>query len=231
MAKTQKADPAVNQVAEVVIASLKDAGQQQAKNNSMLETITRYVMGKAPTLGDATVDRKVNAQIPDKDTQAELKAGYMLHYGSNIKKPRYFIVTANDKQYVEQVSFEEMMKHEKLEKRQLTVDGVMAMTQAELNRLKDEEPSWLSLVQELKTSFNQYASNRFGDLIKKAIELRTPADEKRQRGKTKTFVEWEELHIEAILTKAKTVRNKSVVDDTLDYDLVLRKVKAYREAE
>ena len=231
MAKTQKADPAVNQVAEVVIASLKDAGQQQAKNNSMLETITRFVMSKAPTLGDATVDRKVNAQIPDKETQAELKAGYMLHYGTNIKPARYFIVTANDKQYVEQVSFEEMMKHEKLEKRQLTVDGVMAMTQAELNRLKEEEPSWLSLVQELKTSFNQYASNRFGDLIKKAIELRTPADEKRQRGKTKTFVEWEELHIEAILTKAKTVRNKSVVDDTLDYDLVLRKVKAYREAE
>ena len=231
MAKTQKADPAVNQVTEVVIASLKDAGQQQAKNNSMLETITRFVMGKAPTLGDATIDRKVNAQIPDKETQAELKAGYMLHYGTNIKPPRYFIVTANDKQYVEQASFEEMMKHEKLEKRQLTVDGVMAMTQAELNRLKDEEPSWLSLVQELKTSFNQYASNRFGDLIKKAIELRTPPDEKRQRGKTKTFVEWEELHIEAILTKAKTVRNKSVVDDTLDYDLVLRKVKAYREAE
>jgi hypothetical protein len=51
MAKTQKTDPAVNQGSEVVIASLKDAGQQQAKNNSMLETITRFVMGKAPTLG------------------------------------------------------------------------------------------------------------------------------------------------------------------------------------
>ena len=236
MAKGKQAAPEANQEAQTVVSlndeivSLKDAGQKQARSHSLLEKITRHVMGLAPTLGDNSLDNKVNNQIPDKAMQTELKDGYMIHYGEFLKPARYFVVTANDKQYVEQPSFAAMMEHEKLEKRQLTVAGVMGLTQAELNRIKDEEPAWCSLVQELKTDFNQYASNRFGDLIKKAKELRKPKKES-SRAPNKIFSVWEKEHLDAITTKIIAVRSKPVVDDTLDFDLVQRRIKAYWEAE
>ena len=236
MAKGKQAAPEANQEAQTVVSlndeivSLKDAGQKQARSHSLLEKITRHVMGLAPTLGDNSLDNKVNNQIPDKAMQTELKDGYMIHYGEFLKPARYFVVTANDKQYVEQPSFAAMMEHEKLEKRQLTVAGVMGLTQAELNRLKDEEPAWCSLIQELKTDFNQYASNRFGDLIKKAKELRKPKKES-SRAPNKIFSVWEKEHLDAITTKIIAVRSKPVVDDTLDFDLVQRRIKAYWEAE
>lgn len=236
MAKGKQAAPEVNQEVQAVVSlndeivSLKDAGQKQARSHSLLEKITRHVMGLAPTLGDNSLDNKVNNQIPDKAMQTELKDGYMIHYGEFLKPARYFVVTANDKQYVEQPSFAAMMEHEKLEKRQLTVAGVMGLTQAELNRIKDEEPAWCSLVQELKTDFNQYASNRFGDLIKKAKEIRKPKKES-SRAPNKIFSVWEKEHLDAITTKIIAVRSKPVVDDTLDFDLVQRRIKAYWEAE
>lgn len=236
MAKGKQAAPEANQEAQTVVSlndeivSLKDAGQKQARSHSLLEKITRHVMGLAPTLGDNSLDNKVNNQIPDKAMQTELKDGYMIHYGEFLKPARYFVVTANDKQYVEQPSFAAMMEHEKLEKRQLTVAGVMGLTQAELNRIKDEEPAWCSLVQELKTDFNQYASNRFGDLIKKAKEIRKPKKES-SRAPNKIFSVWEKEHLDAITTKIIAVRSKPVVDDTLDFDLVQRRIKAYWEAE
>jgi hypothetical protein len=236
MAKGKQAAPEANQEVQTVVSlndeivSLKDAGQKQARSHSLLEKITRHVMGLAPTLGDNSLDNKVNNQIPDKAMQTELKDGYMIHYGEFLKPARYFVVTANDKQYVEQPSFAAMMEHEKLEKRQLTVAGVMGLTQAELNRLKDEEPAWCSLIQELKTDFNQYASNRFGDLIKKAKELRKPKKES-SRAPNKIFSVWEKEHLDAITTKIIAVRSKPVVDDTLDFDLVQRRIKAYWKAE
>jgi hypothetical protein len=238
MAKGKQAAPEANQEAQTVvvslndeIVSLKDAGQKQARSHSLLEKITRHVMGLAPTLGDNSIDNKVNNQIPDKAMQIELKDGYMIHYGEFLKPARYFVVTANDKQYVEQPSFAVMMEHEKLEKRQLTVAGVMGLTQAELNRIKDEEPAWCSLVQELKTDFNQYASNRFGDLIKKAKEIRKPKNKESSRAPNKIFSVWEKEHLDAITTKIIAVRSKPVVDDTLDFDLVQRRIKAYWEAQ
>jgi hypothetical protein len=237
MAKGKQTAPEVNQEAQTVVSlndeivSLKDAGQKQARSHSLLEKITRHVMGLAPTLGDNSIDNKVNNQIPDKAMQTELKDGYMIHYGEFLKPARYFVVTANDKQYVEQPSFAVMMEHEKLEKRQLTVAGVMGLTQAELNRIKDEEPAWCSLVQELKTDFNQYASNRFGDLIKKAKEIRKPKNKESSRAPNKIFSVWEKEHLDAITTKIIAVRSKPVVDDTLDFDLVQRRIKAYWEAQ
>lgn len=237
MAKTKQTAPEVNQEAPTVvgldseIVSLKDAGQRQGQSYSLLEKATRYVMARSPALGDNTLDNKVNSHIPDKEMQAELKEGYMIHYGEFINKPRYFVITPDSQAYVEKASFAEMMEHEKLEKRQLTVAGVMALTQAELNRIKEEEPTWSAMVQELKTDFNAYASNRFGDMIRKAKLFRKPKKDDSTRSPNKVFSVWEAEHIEAILTKIKTVRNKPVVDDTLDYDHVLRKVKAYREAE
>lgn len=237
MAKTKQTAPEVNQEAPTVvglddeIVSLKDAGQKQGRSHFLLEKVTRYVMDRSPALGDNTLDNKVNAHIPDKAIQTELRDGYMIHYGEFVNKPRYFVVTPDSQAYVEKASFAEMMEHEKLEKRQLTVAGVMALTQAELNRLKEEEPTWSAMVQELKNDFNAYASNRLGDIIRKAKLFRKPKKDESNRSPNKVFSVWEDEHIEAILTKIRTVKNKPVVDDTLDYDHVLRKVKAYREAE
>lgn len=204
------------------IQSLRDAGFQQGKNVAQFADIVRFAMDRIPTLGDPSLDR--SDQI-DKDSKAELREGYMTYYHESVKPSRFFLIVDNN--LVEKTETE-WNETEGYEKRMLNVHVAFGMTQAAMNALKEDSPNYHALVQEVKTDFNAYVSNRLGDLIRKAKELRAKAlGLKRERAPTKVFTDWESETLESILTRVKTADTRGM-DPTADVERVKRAIAAYK---
>lgn len=222
MAKKPSAVPAVP---EVSVQSLADVGYQQGKNASGLETLTQFAMDRIHTLGDPTLDR---AEQIDKESRDELKKGYMTYFNEKIKPTRYFLIV--DSNIVEKPEAE-WNESEGYEKRTLNVHVAFGMTQAAMNELKESSPNYHGMVQELKTDFNAYASNRLGDLIRKAKELRAKKlGLKRERAPTKVFTDWEKEVLEGILTRAKNAESRGM-DPTASVEMVKKCIAAYLAAK
>jgi len=176
------------------IASLEDAGFQQCRTDARFSDITDYVMSQIPTLGDPTLNRSEQMRKEDRDS---LKVGYVNYYNEKVKPARYFVVA--DSNFVEK-SETEWNDHQG-EKRRLDVHVAFGIDQAGLTYLRENEKVWYGLVQDLKTDFNAFASNKIGELISKAKKIWAKRSGiKRDRSLTKVF----------------EVREKDVLDDLLD---------------
>jgi hypothetical protein len=206
------------------LQSLKDVGYQQGKTESNILTIARFAMSRIPTLGDLDASREDQM---NKEQREELRSGYMVYFNESVKFPRYFKVA--DGNLVESQDDDDYSNF-KGEKRKLDVHGVFAITQAAMNDLKSNDKVWYQLVQELRTDFNAYASNRIGDLIRKAKEIRrAQLGVKKERVQAKVFGVWLDETLDDILTRVRNADARGN-DSTADVELIKRKIAAFKAA-
>ena len=208
---------------DLKLQSLADVGYQQGKTESRIVDIAKFAMSRIPTLGDLNAPRD---EQMNKEQRDELKQGYMTYFNEAIKFPRYFRVT-EDKVLVEMVdnkAFEECTG----EKRKLDVHIAFAITQQAMNDLKSNDMTWYQMVQELKTDFNAYASNRIGDLIKKAKEIRRlQLGVKRERIQALAFEKYIEKTLDDMLTRARNAESRGN-DPTVDVERLKRQIAAFK---
>ena len=191
MAKNAKQ---VQSESAVSIASLEDAGFQQCSVDTQFVNVVDFAMSQIPTLGDPTLNRSEQMTKSDRDS---LKVGYINYYNEKVKPARYFVVADNN--FVEKTEAE--WNAFQGEKRRLDVHVAFGIDQAGLTYLRENEKVWYGLIQDLKTDFNAYASNKIGELISKAKKIWAKrAGIKRERSLTKVF----------------EVREKEVMEDLLD---------------
>lgn len=208
---------------DLKLQSLADVGYQQGKTESRIVDIAKFAMSRIPTLGDLNAPRD---EQMNKEQRDELKQGYMTYFNEAIKFPRYFRVT-DDKVLVEMVdgkAFEECTG----EKRKLDVHIAFAITQQAMNDLKSNDSVWYQMVQELKTDFNSYVSNRIGDLIKKAKEIkRLQLGVKRERIQALAFEKYIEKTLDDMLTRARNAESRGN-DPTVDVERLKRQIAAFK---
>ena len=208
-------------VPEVSLHSLTDAGFQQGKNTSALESIVRFVMSRVPTLGDPSVDR---ADQIDKESKEDLRKGYMSYYAASLKPNRYFLIVDNNLVEKQHAEWSETTGYEK---REFGVHIAFGFTQATLNDMKETNPDYYRMVMDLKTEFNAYVSNRLGDLIRKAKEIHAEnMGLKRERVPTKVFSVWEDETLKLILQRVKTADSRGN-DPSADVERVKRAIAAH----
>ena len=207
------------------IKSMKDAGYQHSKVSSRVDDIVTYIMGHAKNFGNPDIAR--SDQLTD-NQRNELKSGYMIHYGELSKgKERYYLTVDRNLVETDKESFE---KHNG-EKRKLNLSIAFGMTQAILNDAKKNDKDWYDLVQELKTDFNRYFSNRVKDLIDRAIEMyKVKHDIKRQRVQAFEFQVFEQKHMAELEKRVRNADSRGN-DPSADVALVKRRIAAYWAAK
>ena len=208
---------------DLKLHSLADVGYQQGKTESKLVDITKFAMSQIPTLGDLNASRNEQMTQEQRD---QIKQGYMTYYNEVVEVPRYFRVT-DDKVLVEMVdgkAFEECTG----EKRKLDVHIAFAITQQAMNDLKSNDSVWYQLVQDVKTKFNAYASNRIGELINKAKQIRrAQLGIKRERIQALAFEKYIEKTLDDMLTRARNAESRGN-DPTVDVERLKRQIAAFK---
>ena len=208
---------------DLKLQSLADVGYQQGKTESKLVDITKFAMSHIPTLGDLNASRNEQMTQEQRD---QIKQGYMTYYNEVVEVPRYFRVT-DDKVLVEMVdgkAFEQLAS----EKRKLDVHIAFAITQQAMNDLKSNDSTWYQLVQDVKTKFNAYASNRIGELINKAKQIRrAQLGIKRERIQALAFEKYIEKTLDDMLTRARNAESRGN-DPTVDVERLKRQIAAFK---
>ena len=208
---------------DLKLQSLADVGYQQGKTESRIVEIAKFAMTRIATLGD--LDSSRDEQM-NKEQRDELKQGYMTYFNEAIRAPRYFKLTG-DKVLVEMQDGKEFDAYVG-EKRKLDVHIAFAITQQAINDLKSNDSAWYQVVQELKTDFNAYASNRIGDLIKKAKEIRRlQLGVKRERIQALAFEKYIEKTLDDMLTRARNAESRGN-DPTVDVERLKRQIAAFK---
>ena len=206
------------------IASLSDAGFQQCSIDAKFVDVVGFAMSRIPTLGDPTLNRSEQMTKEDRD---ELKIGYLNYYNENVKPARFFVVA--DGNYVEKTE-KEWTEHNG-EKRRLDVHVAFAIDQAGLTDIRENDKVWYGLVQDLKTDYNAYASNKIGELISKAKKVWAKRlGIKRDRSLTKVFEVREKETLNDLLQKCITADSRKT-DATADVARTKRRIAAYFATE
>ena len=204
----------------VSIASLEDAGFQQCSVDTQFVNVVDFAMSQIPTLGDPTLNRSEQMTKSDRDS---LKVGYINYYNEKVKPARYFVVADNN--FVEKTEAE--WNAFQGEKRRLDVHVAFGIDQAGLTYLRENEKVWYGLIQDLKTDFNAYASNKIGELITKAKKIWAKrAGIKRERSLTKVFEVREKEVMEDLLDKCISADGRGN-DATADVARTKRRIAAY----
>lgn len=204
----------------VSIASLEDAGFQQCSVDTQFVNVVDFAMSQIPTLGDPTLNRSEQMTKSDRDS---LKVGYINYYNEKVKPARYFVVADNN--YVEKTEAD--WNAFQGEKRRLDVHVAFGIDQAGLTYLRENEKVWYGLIQDLKTDFNAYASNKIGELITKAKKIWAKrAGIKRERSLTKVFEVREKEVMEDLLDKCISADGRGN-DATADVARTKRRIAAY----
>lgn len=217
MAKNAKQ---VQSESAVSIASLEDAGFQQCSVDTQFVNVVDFAMSQIPTLGDPTLNRSEQMTKSDRDS---LKVGYINYYNEKVKPARYFVVADNN--FVEKTEAD--WNAFQGEKRRLDVHVAFGIDQAGLTYLRENEKVWYGLIQDLKTDFNAYASNKIGELISKAKKIWAKrAGIKRERSLTKVFEVREKEVMEDLLDKCISADGRGN-DATADVARTKRRIAAY----
>lgn len=204
----------------VSIASLEDAGFQQCSVDTQFVNVVDFAMSQIPTLGDPTLNRSEQMTKSDRDS---LKVGYINYYNEKVKPARYFVVADNN--FVEKTEAD--WNAFQGEKRRLDVHVAFGIDQAGLTYLRENEKVWYGLIQDLKTDFNAYASNKIGELISKAKKIWAKrAGIKRERSLTKVFEVREKEVMEDLLDKCISADGRGN-DATADVARTKRRIAAY----
>ncbi len=158
-----------------------------------------------------------------KSDRDSLKVGYINYYNEKVKPARYFVVADNN--FVEKTEAD--WNAFQGEKRRLDVHVAFGIDQAGLTYLRENEKVWYGLIQDLKTDFNAYASNKIGELITKAKKIWAKrAGIKRERSLTKVFEVREKEVMEDLLDKCISADGRGN-DATADVARTKRRIAAY----
>lgn len=183
-------------------ASIRDSGYRYALGSESLETLVRYVLDKAPGFAD---------ECP-KPIKEELYAGFQLRK-HEIEGDRHYrladggtLIRCADGETGPVV---------------LTVNYAMSFTPSEFGKLRESDPSKHALIKDLRDGFSTYASNKLGDMRRKAKQIRA-AGQPRQRAVNKTFTEAMKAAFEVYDKRVKTAYARGETDsDPVRYRLAV----------
>jgi hypothetical protein len=170
--------------------SMKDAGYQFARGTESLESITRYVMEKAPGLAN---------EIPE-SIKVDLVAGFQLRKHELVGPAHYrigeggvYIPVTDPKGIDGLVAF--------------TIANAVSLTPHEFGQMRQSDPYRHSIIKELRDSCGTYVSNKLGAMQKLAAQLQAGKKE-RTRAVNKTFIDATRDQFEALEKRVRTAQGK-----------------------
>lgn len=173
-------------------ASIRDSGYRYALGSESLETLVRYVLDKAPGFAD---------ECP-KPIKEELYAGFQLRKHEIEGDKHYRLVDGGTLIKCADGETGPVV---------LTVNYAMSFTPSEFGKLRESDPSKHALIKDLRDGFSTYASNKLGDMRRKAKQIKA-AGQPRQRAVNKTFCEAMTAAFEAYEKRVKTAHARGETD-------------------
>jgi hypothetical protein len=175
------------------IAILASKAYDQAKSNDTLEDIAQHCINTISGFPE---------NIPSESKDA-LVAGYRKRYSEKHPAKQYAVVNG---QYL-LIDDTNKLATSKGEKINIGVDYAFSYTQQVFGKLKGDNPALHALIGDIRGKTSTYASNRLGDLVKKAKEL-TNAGKTRQRSATKDFAQHLASVLDDLTTRCLNAKNR-----------------------
>lgn len=189
----------------MVIKSYKDAFYNAARATDTVAESARFIHAKCPTFLDS---------IPE-DVAVEMDEGLSLRFSEIKPAVTYSRIDGN--------LVEGAKGKEKIE---VSVFFAMSYTPQAFGALRTEDPQMHALIKVWRDAWSKYRSNRIGDIKR---EIRRLIDGPRTRSVTKTFVEYLVDALDNMVTRGKNAKSRG--DDTVDLDLLGRKIAAFKSAK
>ena len=193
------ATSSVTQVTFVTIDSLKNAGYQSAIADEHLSLVAKYVLDVCPSILD-----EVPAEV-----KSQLVEGWALRWQEINPAKRY-----NSEWIPDPKGGNE-----------LTLAYAMSFSQQQFGQLRQSDPVKHGVINNIRTPFNKYASNKMKALLK-AIRNLNP--ETRERGATDDFATYINKVMDTIKTRCKNAKARG--DSTADEVKTRMAIDAFKKA-
>ena len=193
------ATPSVTQVTFVTIDNLKNAGYQSAIADEHLSLVAKYVLEVCPSILD-----EVPAEV-----KSQLSEGWALRWQELNPAKRY-----NSEWIPDPKGGNE-----------LTLAYAMSFSQQQFGQLRQSDPVKHGVINNIRTPFNKYASNKMKALLK-AIRNLNP--ETRERGATDDFATYINKVMDTIKTRCKNAKARG--DSTADEVKTRMAIDAFKKA-
>jgi hypothetical protein len=193
------ATSSVTQVTFVTIDNLKNAGYQSAIADEHLSLVAKYVLDVCPSILD-----EVPAEV-----KSQLVEGWALRWQELNPAKRY-----NSEWIPDPKGGNE-----------LTLAYAMSFSQQQFGQLRQSDPVKHGVINNIRTPFNKYASNKMKALLK-AIRNLNP--ETRERGATDDFATYINKVMDTIKTRCKNAKARG--DTTADEVKTRMAIDAFKKA-
>lgn len=193
------ATSSVTQVTFVTIDNLKNAGYQSAIADEHLSLVAKYVLDVCPSILD-----EVPAEV-----KSQLVEGWALRWQELNPAKRY-----NSEWIPDPKGGNE-----------LTLAYAMSFSQQQFGQLRQSDPVKHGVINNIRTPFNKYASNKMKALLK-AIRNLNP--ETRERGATDDFATYINKVMDTIKTRCKNAKARG--DSTADEVKTRMAIDAFKKA-
>lgn len=193
------ATSSVTQVTFVTIDNLKNAGYQSAIADEHLSLVAKYVLDVCPSILD-----EVPAEV-----KSQLVEGWALRWQEINPAKRY-----NSEWIPDPKGGNE-----------LTLAYAMSFSQQQFGQLRQSDPVKHGVINNIRTPFNKYASNKMKALLK-AIRNLNP--ETRERGATDDFATYINKVMDTIKTRCKNAKARG--DSTADEVKTRMAIDAFKKA-
>jgi hypothetical protein len=193
------ATSSVTQVTFVTIDNLKNAGYQSAIADEHLSLVAKYVLDVCPSILD---------EVPV-EVKSQLVEGWALRWQELNPAKRY-----NSEWIPDPKGGNE-----------LTLAYAMSFSQQQFGQLRQSDPVKHGVINNIRTPFNKYASNKMKALLK-AIRNLNP--ETRERGATDDFATYINKVMDTIKTRCKNAKARG--DATADEVKTRMAIDAFKKA-
>ena len=193
------ATSSVTQVTFLTIDNLKNAGYQSAIADEHLSLVAKYVLDVCPSILD-----EVPAEV-----KSQLVEGWALRWQELNPAKRY-----NSEWIPDPKGGNE-----------LTLAYAMSFSQQQFGQLRQSDPVKHGVINNIRTPFNKYASNKMKALLK-AIRNLNP--ETRERGATDDFATYINKVMDTIKTRCKNAKARG--DSTADEVKTRMAIDAFKKA-
>jgi hypothetical protein len=140
----------------LTFSGLTDLGYKQAGISDSLAVAAQYAIDKI-------------ADFPESispEAKAELYSGYFKRYGENNPPVMYAVINGH---YVRATP--EHIENKSVEKINVGMEYAFALSPVEFGKLKNTEPEKHRMIGDIRDKVQTYASNRLGDLKRKAKDI------------------------------------------------------------
>ena len=175
------------------IAILASKAYDQAKSNDTLEDIAQHCINTISGFPE---------NIPSESKDA-LVAGYRKRFSERYPAKQYAIVNG---QYL-LIDDTNKLATSKAEKVNIGVDYAYSYTQQVFGKLKGDNPALHAIVKDIRDDTAAYASNRLGDLKRKATAILNKG-RSRDRSATKDFAQYLASVLDDMTTRCLNAKNR-----------------------